>query len=132
MKDVRLRWGVSPVDENAAEGSGPGSVKRTRFLGLVGVLGGSREHPSASTLGSDFGTSTASGSLVLIRRFRRTARGLSSVMSTTSIWEVCIAIARQLLGIDCEDGGRKEKREKQHRYERKDRVLSECQQQEQV
>ena len=113
MKDVRLRWGVSPVDEDGAECSGPGSEKRTRFLGFVGVLGGSRELPSASTLGSDFGTSTASGSPVLIRRFRRTARGLSSVMSTTSIWEVCIAIARPLLGIDCEEGGRKAERERE-------------------
>lgn len=73
------------MDEDEAEGSGPGSEKRTRFLSFVGVLGGSRELCSASTLGSTFGASTASVSPVLIRRFRRTAKGLSSVISTTSI-----------------------------------------------
>lgn len=84
MKDVRLRQGVSPVDEDGAKGSGPGSEKRTLFLDLVGVLGGSGEPCSNSILGSTFGTSTASVSPVVIRRFRRTAKGLSSVMSTTS------------------------------------------------
>ena len=101
VKYVRVRYGVSRVDEDGAEASGPGSEKRTRFFGLVGVLGGSRELFSTSTLGSILSTSTGSVSPVLMRRFRRTARGLSSVMSTTSSEGESIAIARRLLGIDC-------------------------------
>lgn len=116
---------------DASEDSRPGSEKRTRFLDLVGVLGGSRELPSASTLGSIFGMFTASVSPVLIRRLRRTARGLSSVMSTTSSWGVCIAIARPLLVIDSRDVGRKNKGEKEHVFKGKDRVLSKYQQQRQ-
>lgn len=46
--------------EDGSEGSGPGSEKRTRFLGLIGVLGGSGGLFSTSTLGSNFGTSTGS------------------------------------------------------------------------
>ncbi len=114
------------MDEDGAEGSGPGSEKRTRFLGLVGVLGGSRELFSTSTLGSTFGMSMGSVSPVLMRRFRRTARGLSSVISTTSISGGFVAIARRLMGIDCGDVGRKKKREKEHVFEHKDRVLSKC------
>lgn len=116
---------------DGAEDSRPGSEKRTRFLHLVGVLGGSRELPSASALGSAFGTFTASVSPVLIRRLRRTARGLSSVMSTTSSWGVCIAIARPLLGIDSRDVERKNKSEKEHVFKGRDRVLSKYQQQRQ-
>ena len=118
---------MSPVDEDSAEDSRPGSEKRTRFLGLVGVLGGSRELSSSSTLGSTFGMSTGSVSPVLMRRFRRTARGLSSVMSTTSTWEVFIAIARRLMGTEPEDVGRKEESEKRHEFKQKVRVSSECQ-----
>ena len=79
-KDARLKYGVSPVDEDAVEVSGPGSENRTRFLGLVGVFGVCRG-PSVCCTPD---VVTGSARPVLMRRFRRTARGLSSVMSGSS------------------------------------------------
>ena len=87
--------------------------------------------PSASTLGSAFGRSTASVSPVLIRRFRRTARGLSSVMSTTWCVEGCVAIARRLLCIGSGHVGRKKGNKEECGYKRKDRVRSKCQEEKQ-
>ena len=79
---VRLRYGVRPVEEEAA-GSGPGSENRTRFLGIIGVLGSTE----ATFSGLDSSALrlvllSRSTTAVLSRLLRRTAMGRSSGSSS--------------------------------------------------
>jgi len=88
VKCVLLRYGVSPVDRAADSVSRPGSENRTRFLDLEGVFAGGRDATPVSLAGSSTFMYTGLARPVLIRLLRRTARGLSSVRSTTSCWGI--------------------------------------------
>lgn len=81
MTFVRFNAGVRPVDEDAKlEIEGPGSVNRTFFLGLVGVFV-DVVAAVAEVLGSE--AASSSGKPLVRRRFRRTASGRSSGISTS-------------------------------------------------
>ena len=74
--------------------SGPGSEKRTFFLGLEGVFAGSAGMLLKSSTGSILGTCTGSTRAVLHLRFLRTAKGLSSSTIVSSDSRESCAIVR--------------------------------------
>lgn len=91
------------MDEDAVQVSGPGSEKRTRFLGLVGVFRASRLLWLSSS--GCCTTFVLIGSMrpELIRLLRRTARGRSSGIWCSSCSTVFCAIVGRLLGIGLGD-----------------------------
>lgn len=97
---VRLMKGVMPVEAVALETSGPGSEKRTRFFGFVGVCGTARVGLLWVVVDVDVEEATFLAGLGLPRpelalRLRWTDRGRSSSFSSLSLKScVCSAMTR--------------------------------------
>ena len=84
---MRRTYGVRPVDDEDLIISGPGSEKRTRFLGFFGELVFSRRtSPDRAEASGVLDLVCLAGCWrpVLLRRFRRTAMGLSSAIASAS------------------------------------------------
>ena len=85
--------GVRPVDEDAmALDTGPGSEKRTFFLGLVGVFAEAEVAPAEELDFCGLEASSPSTKLLVRRRFRRTASGRSSTTSDSTGWALILTI----------------------------------------
>lgn len=96
------------MDEEDLRISGPGSEKRTRFFDFCGEHAFSRGLSSSRAEASvvmDLVCLAGCWRPVLLRRFRRTAMGLSSSIVSASQSVSCLAIVKLTVGVlDGEEG----------------------------